>query len=73
MDEAAVERKKVTLQHPTDVNLQVTVWEGTLADTLRRHGYIEIVDDPADQLPDEKGRADGQHDVDGGGSSSEDR
>ena len=62
MDET---RKKVTLQHPADVNLQVTIWEGTLADTLRRHGYIEV-DEPADKLPDEKeGKADGHNNENG--------
>lgn len=46
-------RRKVILQHPEYQAgigwLQVVVWEGSLADLLRRLGYAEIIEEPADE------------------------
>lgn len=56
-------RKKVTLRHPTDLCLDVVVWE-EMAVILRRLGYTDVVDRPADTLPDidERGFHDGSED-----------
>ncbi len=52
-------QRKVVLQHPTQEWLQVVVWEGSLADTLRRHGYTDVIEEPKEK----EGNEDGEHDV----------
>lgn len=50
---------KIILKHPT-LDLEVVV-TAELAAMLRRYGYTEV-NEPADQLPDEKeGKADGHN------------
>jgi|CXWL01.1.fsa_nt_gi hypothetical protein len=53
----------VVLRHPTrDLEVVVTV---DMAAVLRRFGYTEVIEDSADELPDEESEdeADGEYDV----------
>lgn len=57
-------RRKAILQHPTQEWLQVVVWEGSLAELLRRLGYADVIE-LADEPLDERGKEDDGNSQDG--------
>ena len=59
-------RRKVILQHPVYQAgigwLQVVLWEGSLAELLRKYGYTEVIepaDEPLEVIQTREGQANG--------------